>query len=69
MPQYAVSFITPTTTHLHCYSLEYPAVFFWVPICSSSIGLATGFVHALAEMSNGGLDQAIGFFSNDTFWY
>ena len=64
MPRYAAFFITPTNHPQppNCYSLETPCSFFWFPIYSSAVGLAAGFVHAHAKITNGELDQTAGSF-------
>lgn len=64
MPRYAAFFITPTNHPQppNCYSLETPCSIFWFPIYSSAVGLAAGFVHARAKLTNGELDQTAGSF-------
>lgn len=62
MPWYAAFFITPTNHPQppNCYSFETPCSIFWFPIYSSAVGLAAGFVHAHAKITNGELDQTAG---------
>lgn len=64
MPRYAAFFITPTNHPQppNCYSLETPCSIFWFSTYSSAVGLAAGFVHAHAKITNGELDQTAGSF-------
>lgn len=64
MPRYAAFLITPTNHPQppNCYSLETPCSIFWFPIYSSALGLAAGFVHAYAKITNRELDQTAGSF-------
>lgn len=64
MPWYVAFSITPTNHPQppNCYSLETPCSVFWFPIYSSAVGLAAGFVHVHAKITNGELDQTAGSF-------